>query len=380
MLFLFDKQIIVKKNYYSKSQVTKAWKILVEYENYKNKCKEEVSDAFDILSYWRSSHIESLDIAFNKIQDLTIKIDKKALFAKRLKRLESIKNKLIRQETMSLGRMYDIWWCRVIVSSPNKLKKILRELKKWPEFLKNDWSLNIKNYIEKPKIDWYRSIHLIWNFNGKNIEVQLRTSIQHDWATALEIVDIFTKQNLKSNQWQKNWSDFFTMVSKEFEEMEKIHLFSPNNWERVLEYYKNLNEKDKFLNHRNVKRLLVKLNIINKFLAFTISVDVANNAIFNDKLIHESEGYVLIHIDLKEQKLFTRYFNQNEAIVAEEEYTKMEQKFTSNQNVIIALIASSSIWDIKDAYPNYFADSRDFIKYLNVIDQSPVKKWIFYMI
>lgn len=369
------------KKHYSKSQVTKAGKILVESENYNNKCEKDILNAFEVLSFWRSSHIIPLDIAFNRIQEIAIQIDKKAIFAKRLKRLESIKSKLIREKNMSLWRMYDIWGCRVIINSPNKLKKILRELKKWPEFLKNDWSLNIKNYIDQPKKDWYRSVHLIWKFNEHSIEIQLRTSIQHDWATALEIVDIFTKQNLKSNQWDKVWTEFFLMVSKEFEEMEKIHLFSPNVWERVLEYYNNIKENsERHNNHRQTKRLLSKLNIIDKFLAYTISVNLANNALSNDKLINESEGYILIQINLKEKELSTYYFNEDEDTLAEYQYTKREQRFSSDKNMIIALIASSKIWDIKEAYPNYFADSTDFIKYLHVINQSPVKKGIFYLI
>ena len=64
------------------------------------------------------------------------------------------------------------------------------------------------DYIDNPKVDGYRGYHLIGAFPDKDgdrrlIEIQVRTSIQHDWATALEIVDLFTGQALKSNQGKK---------------------------------------------------------------------------------------------------------------------------------------------------------------------------------
>jgi hypothetical protein len=57
-------------------------------------------EAFKILSFWRSEHITPLDFVFEKLQKTVKKIDKNAIYAKRLKRLESIKKKLIRYEDM----------------------------------------------------------------------------------------------------------------------------------------------------------------------------------------------------------------------------------------------------------------------------------------
>jgi ppGpp synthetase/RelA/SpoT-type nucleotidyltranferase len=71
-----------------------------------------------------------------------------------------------------------------------------------------------KDYIQNPKPDGYRSIHLIFRYVGTapnnawdrlRVEMQLRSQHQHAWATALEAVDIFTKQALKANQGDVNW-------------------------------------------------------------------------------------------------------------------------------------------------------------------------------
>ncbi|MBU6438396.1 MAG: hypothetical protein KGQ77_12790, partial [Betaproteobacteria bacterium] len=54
-------------------------------------------------------------------------------------------------------------------------------------------------------------------FNNQKIEVQLRTRLQHAWATAVEIVDAFTGQALKSglklNSGDPKWRRFFALMS-----------------------------------------------------------------------------------------------------------------------------------------------------------------------
>ena len=65
------------------------------------------------------------------------------------------------------------------------------------------------DYIAHPKSDGYRGVHYVYKyrsgstpkaeFNSLRIEVQLRSRLQHAWATAVETVSTFTGQALKSN-------------------------------------------------------------------------------------------------------------------------------------------------------------------------------------
>src|SRR5690606_14571502 len=91
--------------------------------------------------------------------------------------------------------------------------------------------IRFKDYIKKPKEDGYRGYHLVGKFpdssgSSRLIEIQLRTTLQHDWATSVEIVDLFTNQALKSNQGKEEWKQSFADVSKQFAIMESIHLFT----------------------------------------------------------------------------------------------------------------------------------------------------------
>ena len=131
--------------------------------------------------------------------DESILVDRTVIVAKRFKRTPSIIKKLKRFSSMELDRMQDIAGCRAIFSNRKKLEKVKRKLKQKIDF-------RIKDYIENPKDDGYRGIHLICKCNHANcnqnffVEVQLRTKIQHSWATAVEIVYLLTKQKLKSNE------------------------------------------------------------------------------------------------------------------------------------------------------------------------------------
>src|SRR5262249_20690846 len=80
---------------------------------------------------------------------------------------------------------------------------------------------HIDNYIDRPQSTGYRGIHLIYRFtststlsacSGLKIEVQLRSPLQHAWATAVETVGVFTQQALKSSRGEADWLRFFELM------------------------------------------------------------------------------------------------------------------------------------------------------------------------
>ena len=231
---------------YSGKQVIKAGDMLID----PNITEDKFEEALDILSYWRFSHEKPLAYALNLLQSISLKIDKSAIFAKRLKRFISIKNKLLRFETMNLKNMQDIGGCRAVVANSKKLTQIVRALKSRGEFKNVKGEIRYKDYVKNPKEDGYRSYHLVGYFKNhigvKNIEIQIRTRLQHDWATALEIVDLFTNQSLKSNQGRESWKEFFKNVSEQFALMESIHLFNLDKANKTEEYLAIVNKNELF--------------------------------------------------------------------------------------------------------------------------------------
>ncbi len=336
------------------------------------------SKSMDVLSYWRGTHIKPLEEAFNLLQVVSLKKDKNAIFAKRLKRYISIIIKLLRFESMKLKNMQDIGGCRAVLTSEKKLRKIVRELKKQPQFKGNGIKNRYKDYISQPKNDGYRSYHLIGKFpdqNGdlKNIEIQLRTRIQHYWATALEIVDLFTDQALKSNQGDEIWKLFFFNASLQFSVIDSIHMHETLPCFKKEQSYKLLINKNNDLLSSREKTIQTcnALEVFKKLQAFSASLKTIDDTIDQEEIV--DSGYVLLVINTTNSTLTSNIFKKDESLLAEESYIKAEKEAVNEKGVIVALVSTAAVGGIKEAYPNYFADSTMFLEYLNIVTETHKK-------
>ena len=356
------------KEKYSGKEVIRAGEDFLSDEIFDD--EERLHHAMNVLSYWRFKHEGSLDAGLSLLSDEVLKKDKKAIFAKRLKRYASIVSKLRRFPKMKLKNMQDIGGCRAIVGNQKKLYQVVRELRRRPEFKNNKGKIRYKDYIEKPKPDGYRGYHLIGTFpdtRGENrlIELQLRTKLQHDWATALEIVDLFTGQALKSNQGKEEWAEFFSLVSQHFALMESVHLFSSKKQKEQLEGYRSkLKENPHFGKSGNdIQISEAKLRVVRNLEAFAHSLKTADEHLSENQVF----GYVLLRIDTVNANVESTLFSNDDTKEAEKRYLQYEKDAAENNDLVVALVSTTAVGGIKEAYPNYFADSTEFLKYLSYI-------------
>jgi ppGpp synthetase/RelA/SpoT-type nucleotidyltranferase len=156
-----------------------------------------------IVENWRSSHAYPMQIIRNNLVNRARKYDNHAIVAQRLKRFSSIADKLLREPHMKLSQMQDIGGCRAIVSTAKQVESVVKfHLDAWTKNPHRHELHRFKDYISSPKRSGYRSVHLIYKFksansdhmahNGQRIEIQIRSRMQHVWATAVEIVGAFT--------------------------------------------------------------------------------------------------------------------------------------------------------------------------------------------
>ena len=364
------------KDKYSGKEVIRAGESFLVDDIFED--EELLHHSMTVLSYWRFQHEVPLEHALTLLSDEVRKKDKNAIFAKRLKRYASIVAKLRRFPTMKLKNMQDIGGCRAIVSSQKKLYQVVRELRRMQEFKNNKGRIRFKDYIEKPKADGYRGYHLIGTFKdskGENklIELQLRTKLQHDWATALEIVDLFTGQALKSNQGREEWAEFFKLVSSHFSLMESVHLFSAKKPEEQLEGYRSkLREKPHYgQSGRGIQLSEAKLRVVRSLEAFAHSLKTADEHIAENQVL----GYVLLRVDTVKANVESRLFSNDKTKEAEKKYLEFEKETAENSDLVVALVSTTAVGGIKEAYPNYFADSSEFLKYLTyILDTQMVEK------
>jgi hypothetical protein len=276
--------------------------------------------------------------------------------------------------------MQDIGGCRAIVSSPKRVIQIAREFKKMPEFKNNNGKTRFKNYIEQPKEDGYRGYHMIGKFDDgcdgtKSIELQIRTKLQHDWATTLEIVDLFTGQALKSNQGDASWKSFFAHTSKQFSIMEESGNFhNLNRAEKYEEYGRqllaNVGDKGaKIASCLQVKAQARKLKVENLLSAYANSLQVTDEWLTDRQ--DATDGYVLIEVDTTLHRVDGVFFASEDFDNARQLYLERERA-TASQESIVALVSSSAVGGVREAYPNYFADSTAFLEHLSLIMKAPV--------
>ena len=308
-------------------------------------------DSLDILSTWRGYHVYPLGLAFNLLKRYTDKVGNKAIYGQRLKRVSSIVHKLERMPQTKLSRMQDIGGCRVILSDYEKLRRLYLNISKSASILSNH-----KDYITYPKQDGYRGIHLIYqcsskttDYHGAKIELQLRTKLQHAWATAVEIVDSFEGEQLKSGGGSNNWRRFFYLIADEFARLEKLPLHDNSIENRLSE----------------LQELSNRLNVIKKLEGYTIASDIATNTSdVRNKYVKNAKFFIL-GLDINKSSLQIWHFiNQQDA---QDLYIKLEKQNISNPEVNVLMVKMSSVKQIKTSYPNYFADSRLFIDKLKTV-------------
>jgi len=189
--------------------------------------------SLEVIKNWRAAHHFPLQIVKMMLKGRAKRIDPQALVSQRMKRLPSIQNKLIRgqSETMRLSQMQDIGGCRAVlkhISDVDRLMALFREGSAENPTGRHKM-VGTRDYIADPKADGYRGVHYVFRYqspspdrsawNGLRIEIQVRSKLQHAWATAVETVDTFTGQSLKfalgTNIGDPTWRRFFALKGRQ---------------------------------------------------------------------------------------------------------------------------------------------------------------------
>ena len=305
---------------------------------------EEKNNALFLMSEWRDRHNIPMSLAYRLTKNIVKEHDKTAYFGQRLKRADSIIKKLKRFPNTKLDNMQDIAGCRAVVKNAALLAKVNDDFNSREKDKRSPIQERVSDYINRPKEDGYRGIHRIYKYQGdksycKNLkaEIQLRTRLQHSWATAVEIIDTFESQNLKIGGGSNDWKRFFFLVSDELARKEKIKTFSDKP---QIEEIRELNNK---------------LKAIDKLKGYRVSAHHIENI--------TKDTYFILKLMLDKRIVnISRYYSQEEA---KDIYISLEQGLSSNYNLV--LVKSDSIQGLKKAFPNYFADSSLFVETLELL-------------
>lgn len=332
---------------YSKERVKRAGSVLFKADA----TAEELEEALQILNNWRSSHSYPVNTFQAGLRHKLNTLEIDGLVAQRLKRIPSIISKLERFPRMSLSRMQDIGGLRAVV----KTKRHVYQLRdSYVEHSKFDHVLvSERDYIKDPKPSGYRGIHLIYKYNnrkgsgkeyeGLQIEIQIRNEIQHAWATAVETAGVFLNQALKSSAGNEEWLEFFCYASSSFAILEK----SP-----VYEAHRELSDLQIF---NEMLHLEQKLGVIKSLSMYNTLVENLHEA--NNKGTH----YYLLELNPSEMNVTVFGYKRESLPVATNQYLEREKSAKETSGVQVVLVAAQSLTALKKAYPNYFLDTAKFV-------------------
>ena len=144
----------------------------------------------------------------------------------------------------------------------------------------------------------------------------------------------------------------------------KIHLFERLSPKVQFERYSISARKHKLSKKRSrVQRLGKTLKIQKKFTAFAASIQVLDQKLKNAP----QSSFVLLCIDTQARRVRSRVFGSDQSTEAEAKYIEFEKEAAQNDDIAVALVSTASVGGIREAYPNFFADSTEFLKHLEYI-------------
>lgn len=313
----------------------------------------DVQGAKPIINEWRKLHsypMQHIYTTLNRCNNNIITEQLKGIVTQRLKRFASIQEKVVRFPDMNLSRMQDIGGCRVILPGMNELMEATKQT-----MTDSFEKIRVSDYITNPNKDsGYRGIHHIYRYLGQEyegvfLEVQYRTSLQHLWATAVEMFSVGEPFNVKTGtNVNENVKKFFRLVSSVFalEEGQPIVPGTPNDKRELA---------------GEIFQLIQSESIITRLRAKRFSCDDAKN---------KKKGVYLLALNnhVKPTVLNVYYFdNYDSALPA---YENSE----NDPNIDVVLVELGDLGTIRKAYPNYVMDIDNFINKIHHFINNSVKE------
>ena len=314
---------------------------------------EERERARQVVNNWRAAHSFPLNTLQVNLRRYVSDYGDEALVAQRLKRLSSIEEKLRRFDRMRLSRMQDIGGCRAVLPSVADVRDVVSTFEKSRA---RHELLRRSDYLAEPRESGYRGVHLIYAYRsgseqnavygGMQVEIQLRSRLQHAWATAVETVGIFSGEALKSSEGNKRWLDFFALMGTEIAFTEELPPVPGT-------------PTDRGALRRKLRRAAERLDAIVKLRAYGGMLRVLEGDVRNGKA-----AYFHIQLELQsDDRARVRWneYAESEREVAIRAYEEVESANRHFPGAETVLVRVSSVEALRRAYPNYFADTRVFV-------------------
>jgi hypothetical protein len=311
------------------------------------------------VSRWRSSHEHTLRKVISILRrHVRSNALEGSIVSARTKRLGSIVAKLKRQPSMALTTMQDIGGCRLVVANIEEVQQLASDIKSaLASKLSSGGDIREYDYIAKPKTDGYRSIHFVVRYqpdipgiDSQRIEIQIRSLLQHRWATAVETVDLFTHQTLKIGGGDSQWREFFAVTASLFALKEQC-LPVPG-----------LSAESQELSSQ-MRSLANSLRVVEHLQGWsTVMRDVLEAPRQHRRVPEGLDRYCyLVEIDVDQKTTKVMPFAPELIRFAHKMYRETEERNLGFPNRTVVLATAYSLAALRAAYPSYYGDTRAFL-------------------
>lgn len=298
---------------------------------------DERRKALELVGHWRAAHIEPLHRTLDMLESICGQ-DSSTILVSRLKRINTIINKLNRPGYhFNLITLRDIAGCRLIVPTEDDVRRIAAQIQD------TEQCRAVIDHMATPKPSGYRGIHLVcrhdspeYGYENMDVEVQVRSRLQHDWATAVEIYDLITQANLKFDSGSEEQRRFFQLASA---------LMSHD-------------VEDEVASIKELQELDAELDILSTLEEASDSMYVIYDGI--DEISRSDSCLIAVNVDEQLIKLTVYPWEAEE--VAASQYTSFESDASASDVYLLARAAS--IDDLRHAYPNYYSNISGFVGWL----------------
>lgn len=306
--------------------------------------------AIDVINNWRSSSAYPLNAMHVVLRQRARRMFRRYLTSQRTKRLAAIQLKLKRMRALTLSEMQDVGGCRVILPSVADVKRLVDLYETVPVLHTLDHK---DDYIVHPKKSGYRSVHLIYrykasgrrgtHYNGRKIEIQFRSDLQHLWATAVETAGTFQRQWLKSSRGDPRWLRFFALTGSAFALRENSPPVPRTPADR--------------------STLVAELKCLAQDLQVERKLEAYGQALTRSEQLRKKSRHFVLELMPGEAQstVSVRGFRAGQRQEATDDLVETERRILHLPGAEAVLVSAESIDAVLRGYPSYFLDTKRFL-------------------
>lgn len=282
------------------------------------------------------------------VRQRALQVNPNAIVAQRLKRLPTIVDKLERYPKMNVTTMQDLGGSRVILPTVGEVESLVGSLASATRA--QNTIVRKYDYMRDspgPKSTGYRGIHLVYEYrasqteyHGLKVEVQVRTELQHAWATAVETMDLFSGSELKYSKADPDLQRYFAVAGSLMAHAEgTTPVPGADGTQGDLQ--------------RELGRLEKKHGIVSRLRGYA--------AIVGEHAKSDRRSTLTLELRRKEQQLSVTVHET----LADAEKRLAGLEALNDENLDVVLVGISKVGQLQAAYPNYYANTEAFTHFMD---------------